>query len=314
MTESEQKAVLTVALLAAFADDRNSPRERAEIQGVFDALPGAGGLNLRALYRDVLLERPSLESVVAALPTPELRQWAFETAVAVCDADGGHSEVEKEFLDRLGAAFGISAATVDAVEREAATLAHAALPVAAAPAPSTSAAAGTDRAELDSMVLNYAILNGALELLPESLASMAIIPLQMKLVYRVGKAHGYELDRDHVRDLLATLGVGLTSQFLEQFGRKLLGGLLGAVGGKAGRAVGRQAASSAMSFGTTYALGQVAIAYYGGGRKLDPAALKAAFSELISRGRELQGRYAGEIEAKAKTVDAQQLLALVRGQ
>ncbi len=32
------------------------------------------------------------------------------------------------------------------------------------------------------MVSNYAILNGALELLPESLATLAIAPLQMKMV------------------------------------------------------------------------------------------------------------------------------------
>ncbi|MCK7498350.1 MAG: hypothetical protein MZW92_52755 [Comamonadaceae bacterium] len=54
------------------------------------------------------------------------------------------------------------------------------------------------------MILNYAILNGALELLPDSLASMAIIPLQMKMVYRIGKSYGYELDRGHVKDFLAT--------------------------------------------------------------------------------------------------------------
>ena len=49
--------------------------------------------------------------------------------------------------------------------------------------------------EQDSVILNYAILNGALELLPDTLASMAIIPLQMKMVYRIGKSYGYELDR-----------------------------------------------------------------------------------------------------------------------
>lgn len=42
---------------------------------------------------------------------------------------------------------------------------------------------------------NAAILNGALELLPETLSTMAIIPLQMRLVYNVGKAHGYEVER-----------------------------------------------------------------------------------------------------------------------
>ena len=59
------------------------------------------------------------------------------------------------------------------------------------------------------MILNYAILNGALELLPESLATMAIIPLQMKMVYRIGKTYGFELDRGHIKDFLATAGVGI---------------------------------------------------------------------------------------------------------
>ena len=93
------------------------------------------------------------------------------------------------------------------------------------------AAVPVNAAELDKMILNYSILNGALELLPQSLASMAIIPLQMKMVYRVGKAHGFELDRGHIKDLLATMGVGLTSQYVEQIGRKLIGGLLGRIGG-----------------------------------------------------------------------------------
>ena len=95
------------------------------------------------------------------------------------------------------------------------------------------------------MILNAAILNGALELLPQSWASMAIIPLQVRLVYRIGKAHGFELDRGHIKDFLATTGVGMTGQYVEQFGRKLIGGLLGKVLGGAGRAIGSQATGSA---------------------------------------------------------------------
>jgi uncharacterized protein (DUF697 family) len=77
-------------------------------------------------------------------------------------------------------------------------------------------------------------------LLPQSWASVAIIPLQVKMVYRIGKAYGVELDQGHIREFLATVGVGLTSQYLEQFGRKLLGGLLGKMAGKtAGKIGGR---------------------------------------------------------------------------
>jgi uncharacterized protein (DUF697 family) len=143
---------------------------------------------------------------------------------------------------------------------------------------------------------------------------MAIIPLQMKMVYRVGKAHGYELDRGHVKDLLATLGVGLTSQYIEEFGRKLLGGLLRKVGGGMIGALGRQAAGSAVSFATTYALGHVAKQYYAGGRTLSADKLKAAFQSLLGEAQSLRGGYAGEIEQKAKTIDVGRLLAMVKQQ
>ena len=45
--------------------------------------------------------------------------------------------------------------------------------------------------ELDRMILNTAILNGALEIMPHTLATMAIIPVQMRMVYQIGKRQGY---------------------------------------------------------------------------------------------------------------------------
>src|SRR6266566_5256826 len=52
-----------------------------------------------------------------------------------------------------------------------------------------------DDVERDRMILNTAILNGALEIMPHTLATMAIIPVQMRMVYQIGKRRGYELDR-----------------------------------------------------------------------------------------------------------------------
>ncbi len=166
-------------------------------------------------------------------------------------------------------------------------------------------------AEMDSMVLNYAILNGALELLPQGLASMAIIPLQMKMVYRIGKAHGFELDRGHVKDFLATAGVGLTSQYLEQFGRKLVGGLLGTLAGGLGRAVGSAATGAGFSFASTYALGQVARRYYAGGRVLSSAMLKQAFADVLGEAKGLQSKYLPEIERRARTLDVAEVVRSV---
>jgi hypothetical protein len=168
------------------------------------------------------------------------------------------------------------------------------------------------REEMDKAILDAAILNGAIELLPESLATMAIIPLQMKLVYRIGKSYGYELDRGHIKDFLATAGVGLTSQYLEQAGRKLLGGLLRSVGGGLLGGIGKQAVSSGMSFASTYALGHVARHYYADGRTLNAQMLRDAFSEMLSEAKNVQARYLPQMQAQARTLDAGRLLNLVQ--
>jgi uncharacterized protein (DUF697 family)/uncharacterized tellurite resistance protein B-like protein len=168
-------------------------------------------------------------------------------------------------------------------------------------------------AALDKSILNYAMLNGALELLPQSWASMAIIPLQIKMVYEVGQAHGVALDQGHIREFIAAAGVGLGSQYLEQFGRKLLGGLLGGVAGKMGRGIGGAATGMAFSFATTYALGQVAKRYYAGGRVMGTAVLRESFQDLLGPAKEMQQQYLPQIRQKAQTLDAGQIMAMVRG-
>jgi uncharacterized protein (DUF697 family)/tellurite resistance protein len=312
MDEQEQKAVLTLALMAAFADGAKDERERVQLKSIADSLAAGSGLALAGLYQDVLLKRRSLAETAEALQSREARQLAYEMAVCVCDADGAHNEPETRFLEELRRVLGLDAAQARSYAGAADALAE--VPLDESTDGPLVAAQPAQDAELDRMILNYSILNGALELLPQSLATMAIVPLQMKMVYRIGRAHGYELDRGHIKDLLATLGVGLTSQYVEEFGRKLLGGLLKKVGGGLAGAFGRQAAGSAMSFATTYALGQVAKQYYGGGRSLDVQKLKAAFQSLLGEAQSLRGRYAGQIEQKARTLDVNQLLTLVRQQ
>ncbi len=327
MNTADQNALLTIALLAAFADGTKGDAERAEVKRVAESLDSAQ-ISMAALYQDVLLKRATVTSAAVALSSPELRQLAFELAVGVCDADGLRNEAETRFLAELGQALGLTqpqiaepAATADALATmplEDILGKPAAVPV--APVPTVAAGAGpvvasvADRsdAELDKTILNYSILNGALELLPQSMASMAIIPLQMKMVYRIGKAHGYDLDRGHIKDLLATMGVGLTGQYLEDIGRKVLGGLLGKVAGRMAGGLARGATGVAFSFATTYALGQVARHYYAGGRTMSTQMLKDAYASMLSEARSLQAQYAPQIEQQARTVDVNRIVQMVR--
>ncbi len=308
MIEQEQKAILTACLMAAFADGNKHERERAEIKSIAESLAGEASINLSTIVQDVLLKRVSLPALTAALSTSQSRQLAYEMAVCVCDADGAQSPAEREFLITLRGALGVDAGTAEAFAAKAEKMAE--VPI--APMTPVAAASTMGREEMDKAILDAAILNGAVELLPESLATMAIIPLQMRLVYRIGKSYGYELDRGHIKDFLATAGVGLTSQHLEQAGRKLLGGLLRGVGGGLLGGLGKQAVSSGMSFASTYALGQVARHYYAGGRTLNAQMLRDAFSEILGEAKTLHSRYLPQMQAQARTLDAGRLLNLVQ--
>jgi uncharacterized protein (DUF697 family)/tellurite resistance protein len=311
MTAEETRAILSLALMAAFVDGDKHARERAEIRRIADNLTQADGVHLPSLVQDVLMKRVQLAGIAAALPGADVRQLAYEMAVCVCDADGLHSPAELRFLEEAKAALALAPGAADGFLQQADAVAAAPLVTAdATPAPARPT---VDEAALDKSILNAAILNGALELLPESLSTMAIIPLQMRLVFNIGKSHGYQLDSGHIKDFLATVGVGLTSQYLEQAGRKLLGGLLGKLGGGLLGGVGKQAVSSGMSFATTYALGHVAKRYYAGGRVLSTQLLKDSYASLTQQAQGLHQQYLPQMREQARTLDAAKVMALVRG-
>lgn len=318
MPMESNHAILSLALMAAYADGHQADTERDTMRQLASSLGGSEGGALTRAVQDVLLKRVTLADAVAGLEDPGQRQLAYEMAVCVCDADGRQSPAEAAFLTDLKARLKLDVGEVAAFEREADAIVDAAekavpvaVPVAVvAPVVAATAAPGVD---LDKSILNYALLNGALELLPQSWASMAIIPLQVKMVYAIGKAHGVELDQGHIREFIAAVGVGLTSQYLEQFGRKLLGGLLGKAAGRALGGIGGAATGMAFSFATTYALGQVAKRYYAGGRVMSTDLLKQTFQDLLGPAKQMQAQYLPQIQQKAATLDAGQIMQMIKG-
>jgi uncharacterized protein (DUF697 family) len=334
MTEQEQRAMFTVCLMAAFADGQESPSERDRIDRLTRSLD-APNLDLPGLHAQILRRDIVLEDAVTPLASLELQAAAYEMARAVCEADGAVDDAEQAFLARLQQALRLPAdlAVRAAAQTQALTAAPIdAIPplVAQPPTPLASAQTGPPGmplaqapgaapgalpdAALDGMILNYAILNGALELLPETVATLAIIPIQMNMVYRIGKHHGFDLDRGHIKDFVATAGLGFTSQVVESYARKLVQGLAGRFLGRMGRAVADQATSSGLAFATTYAMGHLARQYYAGGRRLDASQLKASFASLIAQARGLQSGYAGDIAQRMRQIDPGQLLTWVRNQ
>ena len=330
-----QQALLAIMVHAAMADGDKSQAERDFVRDLSLQLDEQGGAKqLAQAVQAALLGRMSAQQAAAQLQDPMHRQLAYEWATAVCHADGLCSPAEAAFLQRLKTdlQMGKSEAEPEATTHtqalaraayaeEAAAPLHAPAAVAAQPSAPTAptalaaapAAPAVDNAAIDRSILNYAILNGALELLPQSWASMAIIPLQIKMVYRVGQAHGVSLDQGHIKEFIAAAGVGLTSQYIEEFGRKLLGGLLGKAGGKLLGGIGSQATGMAFSFASTYALGHLAKRYYAGGRVMSTDLLRQTYQGLLSSGKTLQQQHLGDIQARASTLDAGEVMRMVRG-
>ena len=238
----------------------------------------------------------------------------------MCEVDGRLVDTERRFLGELARLLDLPAAEAERIEKDVDQIVDR---IEFQPAPTTVppavSANGTDtemavqvEADTGKSILNYALLAGALELLPQSWASMAIIPLQIKMVYGIGKERGVSLDQGHIKEFIAAAGVGLTSQYLEQFGRKLLGGLLGKAAGKTFGKAGGVATGMAFSFATTYALGQLAWRYYAGGRTMNTALLRETFESLLGPAKNLQEQYLPQIRERAASLDASQVMAAMR--
>lgn len=308
LTESHPSSepLLAICLFAAFADGGKSDDERAHIELLAAEL---GDGDAAAVSRRILMGRLSLDTAAAALKTRDERMLAYEMARAVCEAGGSISEDEQAFLNDLRTRLSLEAADVSTLDSEVDSLALA--PVDSAAVVEVGAADASP--DHSGMILRYSILNGALELLPETLATMAILPLQMKMVWRIGKAHGFELDRSSIKEFLATAGIGFGSQVVEGFARKLVSGFGRKLGGKLVGRIANQATGSAFSFASTYAIGHLAVRYYAGGRKLGVADLKALYTPLTEEAGQLHAKYLPEIRQRAETLDTAGILNLVRG-
>jgi uncharacterized membrane protein YebE (DUF533 family) len=300
--QQEGESIVAVALMAALADGHATEQEKTELQR---AMSTAGTVDLDTLTARIITGQLQLADLAARLRSDTARREAYEVAVLVCHSDGPANAAERSFLAALRGALGISEASVSTIERDAAALSAAATPVASG--------TPTSPAGIDEMILQQAIITGAVEILPDRLANLAIIPLQLRMVYQIGQAHGQQMDANQVRDLAGALGIGAAAQVMEGAVRKLLGGaassiLGGLLGGTAGLAAG-----AAVTFASTYALGHVAKQYYAQGRRLSTADLKALFARFQEEAKTLYPKVQSQVQAQSRSLNIQQLLSGLRG-
>jgi uncharacterized protein (DUF697 family)/uncharacterized tellurite resistance protein B-like protein len=329
MTTMEREAIAAVCLFAAWADGAQTDVERDSLR---KALEEMGPIS-DAVYQRVAMKRSTVEEEASRILEPAHREHAFEMAVGVCNADGSTTASEKAFLQRLatilninetkardmirqtdemvdltleGVKPGVTGATAAAVG--AAGAAAMPPPVPVAPAPS-----GAVQKQVDDTIMTYSAINAGLELLPQSIATFAIVPLQTKMVYKIGSHYGYKLDAGHIKEFIATVGLGMGGQFVESYARKALGGLLGKWMGKTAGKISEKATGAAVTFATTYALGKVANSYYSSGRKLSMSALQQEFSRLFEDAKTIYAQNEPEIKAQAAKLNPANIMQMIRG-
>ncbi len=286
MTPQDAETIVAIAALAAQADGQQDAAERTRIAETASGLGLAdssvtGATAMAAAVGD----HAALARLVERLSDEAARQAAYDTAASVCYADGWANPSEAAFLRALAGALGIDPSSTD---RTAAAYAQTALPTSDAAALADTSGAAAPPSDLDKHILDQAMLAAALELLPDRLANLGILPLQLRLVHSIGASHGQQMNASQVKDLAAAFGIGAAAQIMEKVVRGALGGLAGMLGrgtvggmlgGLAGNAAGF-AAGASVTFATTYALGHAAEQYYVQGRSLSTADMRGLLTRF----------------------------------
>lgn len=333
MNEHDREPIITLALMAALADGHASDAEKGALRAASYRL---GTTAFDAIDARVAAGTVDLDAVVAQLSSAEARAVAYDTAVAACHADGPSTPAETAFLLRLAGALQLGREATRRVDEQAEALGAAvtdvasplpaggvfgaaaplAVPatVAAPPAVATAGAAapGAMRNH-DELIQKQAVLTAALELLPERLSTLAVLPLQGRMVYRIAQSYGHTLDSRQWMELAGAMGLGAAGQVVERTVSRLLGGLVkGVLGGMAGGATGL-ASAAAVTFAATYALGHAANQYYARGRTMSGADLRTLFTKLQGDAQQLFPRLQGQVQQQASTVNLQQVISEVKG-
>lgn len=285
-----------------------------------DITKGLGSPDVTEALRRVVFKETTVAAEASVLDTPELRSLAWEMALNVCEADGVTSPAEREFLNSLAVSLDRDAdVVIRDIEVADAMTVRATDPSVVAPLPPTPhsgfavPAADSRTRAVDESVLRYAILTSAIELLPQGLASLAIIPLQTKMVHGIGTAFGHSLSAASIKELAAAAGLGMTGQVVERYARGFLRSVGRSVFGRLGGAAASWSTGPAMTFATTYAMGMVAKQYYAGGRTLSAVDLKAIFGQQVEAAKGMYQKFEPQVQETASRTNPMQLLRSLRG-
>ena len=266
---SEGLAGIRLLICMAKADATLKPEERYILEDALAGVTLPEGLNIEAL----LAENNDPVDLAKQISDHDARDCTYASVFAMAHCDRHLDEREKVLLATLRGAWGIRAEEEDglkqALERG---LGGTAAPQSGSVRQISDAKARA--AEFQRMLARYCLLTGVTGAIPIPLVpDLLVVPIQVKLVHDVAALFGQGADRDAVRLMFETLGVGTGARLGISALAKLVPGWGSVVG-------------ATSSFATTYALGKVAYSFFESGGKRSVEDLREMFEQERERGKE----------------------------
>jgi uncharacterized protein (DUF697 family)/tellurite resistance protein len=253
-------AALRVLISVAQADGNFSSDEKDQIKKLF---VGKEDLFDQALHGDI-----DMEAELTVIGDDEAyRRRLYRAAYAVVYADGRASTDEVAALRKICADEGETTLVAQVLGETMDTLRFGSILPVADPV--------RRRSEIMMDTSKYAVLSGVVGALPVPIFSDAlVVTFQTKLVVDIGNYWGQEMDSKGAVTLLGSLGLGVGIRVALNTLAKLVPGWGSAVGG-------------ATSFASTFAVGEVANAWFASGQTMEKDAITTLFKDAKSRGNTL---------------------------
>jgi small GTP-binding protein len=126
------------------------------------------------------------------------------------------------------------------------------------------------RTAAGKVVRNSMIINGGIGAEPIPFIDLPLLLAnQARMVLRIAAIYGEPFTAHHARELISTIAGGVALRYLAQEAAKLV-------------PVGGSAVAAGVAAGGTWAMGQVAIQYFEGGKRLSRGELREAYQRLLS--------------------------------
>lgn len=276
MLETKESVPMLQLLVAvAKSDGKIEGAEKDAIEDSFKELSLPTGYSVERL----LTEDVALDAILNQITSDEAKKSAFSSAYLLARADGAYTEPEKKLIQTLQTRFNISDKEIKELELE--------LVVVDTPVETTivSAVAPPERAaRANDLRRKYCILTALAGAIPVPvIGDLMVIPMQLKMVYELGKVYGQDATKDKIKNILATLGVGTGARIAVSSISKLVPGWGSFVG-------------ATTAFATTYAIGHVATRHFESGVPVET--LKTEFKQKKEEGKREYESQKSEIEAK----------------